>query len=310
MIYRSSYDPISKEILHDYLDTRFFIEEKSKYCESIFEGSDIVLEDGEKKNIFEKIGQAILDIIKKIGDFINKMIDKVSGMSLAGKSEIIKAEKLIKRHPEFKDQIMEALQSGSIDLNDIKNVQELDEAATRIVQLGSEMKYDPNNKLDAMWAKAKAKYHKFKNTKNKTRDFLSVAGSAVSLATGALTLATTITLFKTRTEKEKLDLQKLKDSNNEKNALIKQLLDAMERVEDKTDRNTRSIDSMKQSHMIDMAQMAGVIKSLKDVVSENSKIVTETISKHTQETNSMLSAISAAVTRFENKLSRIRKNKE
>ena len=238
------------------------------------------------------------------------MIDKVSGMSLAGKSEIIKAEKLIKRHPEFKDQIMEALQNGDIDLNDIKNVQELDEAATRIVQLGSEMKYDPNNKLDTMWAKAKAKYHKFKNTKNKTKDFLAVAGSAVTVASGALTLATTITLFKTRTEKEKLELQKLKDSNNEKNALIKKLLDAMERVESKTDKNTKSIDSMKQSHMIDMAQMAGVIRSLKDVVSENSKIVTETISKHTQETNSMLTAISAAVTRFENKLSRIRKNKE
>lgn len=256
MIYRSSYDPISKEILHDYLDTRFFIEEKSKYCESIFEGSDIVLEDGEKKNIFEKIGQAILDIIKKCGEFLSKIIDKLTGMGFEGKSQIVKAEKLIKRHPEFKDQLMEALQNGDLDLTEIKNVKELDEAATEIIHLASLQKMNPDS-IKTKWAKA---WNKFKKSMED-----GTAKNVLTTVTTAGGAAGALLLFKHKYDKMKQEAINLKNSNAEKGTKLAELIDKV----DEMDKNMRASNLETQLRL----------RALETVVSQSSSAVTETVNR-------------------------------
>ena len=124
---------------------------------SVPERMTMVYEDG-KKNIFAKIGDMIISLFENIKKFIETIIDKFSDLTLRKKTDIQKLEVLLKKHPELKDETVGAFREGALDLSDIKNIKELDNALDEILKM-SRAKADPDS-IKTKWEKAKAKFEK------------------------------------------------------------------------------------------------------------------------------------------------------
>ena len=110
-----------------------------------------------KKNFFQKIGEAIITIFEKIRAAIQSAIDKVKEIAFGSKSDLQKLDTLIKKHPELKDEVVAAFNSGALDMKDIKSLKELDDAFEEVIRMSKEKDIDPNT-LKGKWEKAKKKF--------------------------------------------------------------------------------------------------------------------------------------------------------
>jgi hypothetical protein len=81
-----------------------------------------------KDGIIKTIGKAVIKLFKAFFEFINNLISKITSIGIEGKSTMKKAEEAIKRHPELKDKILEGVSSGDLDLKDVDNLRQLDDA--------------------------------------------------------------------------------------------------------------------------------------------------------------------------------------
>ena len=113
--------------------------------------------EDKKKNFFQKIGEAIITIFEKVRTAIQSAIDKVKEIAFGSKSDLQKLDTLIKKHPELKNEIVAAFNSGALDMKDIKSLKELDAAFEEIIRMSKEKDIDPNT-LKGKWEKAKKKF--------------------------------------------------------------------------------------------------------------------------------------------------------
>lgn len=285
MIYRSSYNQSMSELERICMEACVYITKKSDACDVILSADDSYLieasEDG--KSIFAKIGEAILAIVRKFGDFLSSILEKMVGVSLEGKSEITKVEKMLKRHPEFKDEILEALNSGAMDLRDIQSVKELDEAANEIVHMAKMGQLDPN-KITTKWQMAKHKFEKAMKD-GTVNNVAKTIGTITTVSAGLI-------LFRTRITKEKEELRKLKSNNDDREKTLKEIFEKLNKID-------KSVEDMRTDNQINMAQMAGSMRALKDVVHQSSQNIMSVVTSTMKRFNSGLGKLTSITKKLE-----------
>lgn len=251
MIYLSLNDENTKAVISSYIDLHECLESTRSIIDE-YMIDDMLLEgtsDTDKKNIFEKIGETVINIYNKFMDFIKNIFKSINDRNIKGKSNIIKAEKMIKRHPEFKNEIITSIKDGNLSLDDIKSLDELDKAASEIANLALRENIDPKS-LRGKWEKAKLKAKNLVNSKT--------ASNSIALATSALSLTTGIVYFKNRSKAEK---QSLKNSEE----VAKKMNDALKNLEHVKSDVTTDVSATVASIFSDyVAQTTGSIKSVTD----------------------------------------------
>ena len=138
-----------------------------------------------KKNFFQKIGEAIITIFEKVRAAIQSAIDKVKEIAFGSKSDLQKLDTLIKKHPELKDEVVCAFNSGALDMKDIKSLKELDAAFEEVMRMSKEKDIDPNT-LKGKWEKAKKKFQEDEKTWNVSK-IANVTKTVLTAGTVALT---------------------------------------------------------------------------------------------------------------------------
>lgn len=108
-----------------------------------------------KKNIFERVGQTIISLFEKLADFIDNILTKLKSISFKRKSDTQKLEVLIKKHPELKQEVIAAVDSGLLNMKDFESFRELDRAFDQIMKMNA----DPKT-LEGKWNAAKRKFER------------------------------------------------------------------------------------------------------------------------------------------------------
>ena len=150
--------------------------------ESVSETTMMIYEDA-KKSFLRIVGEKILELRDKFMEFVNKMIDKIKTFSFNHKSNEQKLQKLLKEHPEFKNDTLLAVKEGTLNLTNIKSFKELNDNFDEIIRLAKKGNVDPNSlkgKMDAAIEKHEKRLKKG----------AEVAGNANKIVTAAVGIAT------------------------------------------------------------------------------------------------------------------------
>ena len=144
--------------------------------------SMMMVYESEKKNIFAKIGEMVVAIYNKFVEVIDKIIDAIKNHSFKKKSDLQKLDILLKKHPDLKDQVIVAFDSGALNLSDARSLKELDSTFEEILKLAKKKDIDPAS-LKGKWEKAKEKIGK-------------AASTTVKVAAGVTTVLTAAKVLK------------------------------------------------------------------------------------------------------------------
>ena len=168
-----------------------------------------------KKNFFQKIGEAIITIFEKVRAAIQSAIDKVKEIAFGSKSDLQKLDTLIKKHPELRDEVVAAFNSGALDMKDIKSLKELDAAFEEVMRMSKEKDIDPNT-LKGKWEKAKKKFQEDEKTWNVSK--------IANVTKTVLTAGTVVLTFGGVLKKNKDYLEKSHRENKELEAELEKRL--------------------------------------------------------------------------------------
>ena len=149
--------------------------------------SMMMVYESEKKNIFTKIGEMIIELGKKFAEFIDNIIDKLKTLSFNRKADLQKLDIIIKKHPELKKdetiEIEEAFYKGALNLNDVKSLKELDKSVDEIVRLAKQKDIDPKT-LKGKWEKAKKTFEeKSEKMEKSTKGVMATIGLVIAIRT-------------------------------------------------------------------------------------------------------------------------------
>lgn len=126
--------------------------------ESVSETTMMIYEDA-KKSFLQRVGEKILELRDKFIEFIDKIIDKIKTFSFNHKSNEQKLRKLLKEHPEFKNDTLMAVKEGTLNLNNIESLKKLNDDFDEIIKLAKKGNVDPNS-LKGKFEDAKEKHEK------------------------------------------------------------------------------------------------------------------------------------------------------
>ena len=120
-------DEITESVMKAIHDYESHLEEY-KFESSIngeIDEEEITALEAEGDNVFKKIGNGVMNLIKKLIDMIQKFIDKIRNSGFANKSDMDKIEVMCKKHPELKEQII--ANASSFDFSQIRNIADMEE---------------------------------------------------------------------------------------------------------------------------------------------------------------------------------------
>ena len=158
------------------------------------------------KNIFEKIGSKIRELIEKIKEFISWITDKIKDIIPGMKSDAEKANQILKDNPDLRNQIIMAYKEGDMSLKDIASLEKDVESVMRLYEAG---KIDEDT--------ASGKIHKAIENFNKSgQTIIKTAGTVAGLI-GAIGVITTA-------------IVKMRSSNKEFQGLIEKYRDNLDRI--------------------------------------------------------------------------------
>jgi len=151
-------------------------------------GLDVITEDAmeqKRKGIFEKIGEAILAVYKKIQEFIEKVIrafkDLIYRLSpIEKKLDIIKKE-----NPELATKVLAEIDAGNISITDMKNLAEVDKMYNDILEAAKRKEIDSKT-LKGKFEAFKAKFDDLLDENNKTVKKLKTVGTIITAATAII----------------------------------------------------------------------------------------------------------------------------
>lgn len=168
------FESTTADIMKDFLEFKadLFFENAGDSLEASIMGGEYLVEAEKKeteakKGILERIGKTIMEIFKKFSDLIDKLIDNIKNIGFSKKTDIQKLDKLIKVHPNLKDEILCSFKEGSLDITDMRSLSELDKTFDEIVKLSKKKDVDASS-LKGKWEKAKKKYLNIETAKNVT----------------------------------------------------------------------------------------------------------------------------------------------
>ena len=81
---------------------------------------DVLMEEA-RENVFVKIGKALTNLVKKIGEFLKGIFDKVFNRKKNQEREknIAIAKQFLAKHPEQRDTVISAMERGDMELKDV-----------------------------------------------------------------------------------------------------------------------------------------------------------------------------------------------
>ena len=252
----------------------------------LFESSFLGFEDEEKElylesgkdNIFKKIGDAIIALFKKFQDMVKGVIEKIKDMGFKAKTDTEKLEKLLKTHPELKDEVICAYKQGDLNVADAKTLKELDSAFDEIIQMSKKKDVKP----DTLRGKVEAFKKKVDSIDKST--VVKVAGAT----TAVITAGSAIFMFKKHlldSKKATYEYQKMCAEKNEKSA--KALKDLQDHGKDEYgDENAFISDCLSKSQIVKNLELIQEGLYSKLIAKEQGKVtkffngVTDFIGKH------------------------------
>lgn len=270
-LFESEIDTIMDTVNTAYLEYKAAIDEYNLSVE-FFEASDDAKKDnvsGAKTNFVDKLGSAIIEVGKKALAFINNIISKIQDSLFGNKSDMAKVSALCKKNPDMADDINKAFREGKLQVADLKNIKELEDAYDEIMRLAKQENVDPNT-LRGKWAAAKKKFGNLSES-----DIIKGATTAVGVAAAGTGLVLSIgklpeaiynikhfkEVMKDKTELAELTLSKARDSAEE--AKIK--LDTAKKsaaLSDETNKYKLSEAKYKEAKAKDEAETASMNKGI------------------------------------------------
>ena len=133
-------DEITESVMKAIHDYESHLEEY-KFESSIngeIDEEEITALEAEGDNVFKKIGNGVMNLIKKLIDMIQKFIDKIRNSGFAKKSDMDKIEVMCKKHPELKEQII--ANASSFDFSQIRNIADMEENYNKIMKMTDKSK--------------------------------------------------------------------------------------------------------------------------------------------------------------------------
>ena len=276
-MYESHYALLDvKDAIQSILALETEIQDKVYFGESV-DGELLVLE-AEKKNVFERIGDAIISIFQAFVDAV-KNIGKSIKESITGirkKSSSDKMKNLMRENPEMAEKFLSAVMSGNIKANDIKNLDELVEEATKISnQL-------LNGKIDE-----KTFGEKMENALKKVSENARNIASIIGLVGTTVTAITAVRDFRT---------------NNIRNQA--QTLNAIDNINDQRSRDVLRRRFLRESEEFDVFEATNT--SFSDVVNK----VTSFCADHLKFFDSASEKLNGLKTEMMNKLKNLNSEKD
>lgn len=131
------------------------------------------------KNIFEKIGDAIINLFKKMKDFIDSIIIKINNRKFENKDYENKLNALAKGDPTLKEDIINKFKSADLNITDMKSLKEFQSTYNSLVELSKKKDIDPKS----FKGKVNAFKEKFKDIdKSAVIKTVSAIGTVVSVS--------------------------------------------------------------------------------------------------------------------------------
>lgn len=175
-----------------------------KYDDAIFfneSAEEIELIEESVTDVIRTIGNKIIEIIKKVRDFIKNIFQKIKTASWEGKSDERKLELLAKKNPDLAKRANVALKEGKINLNEFKDLGTFYRTIDDVLDEIEKSDIDPNS-LKGKITKAKEKFEAA------AKPLATVAGVAGSI----MTIYKFAQLFKKTHKDNDSSLEKMRDS--------------------------------------------------------------------------------------------------
>lgn len=100
--------------------------------------------EAEGANIFDKIGNKVIEIFKKFQEMINNLIQGFKDLRFRHKSYDDKLEYIKKQNPQYADAIIAKIQSNELAITDIKGLADIQKAYNEIIEMSKKKEIDPN----------------------------------------------------------------------------------------------------------------------------------------------------------------------
>ena len=198
------------------------------FVESVSDENEaLIVEEG--KNLIEKIGDAVIAAVNKVVTMINSVITNIKNMMTSHKDDTKKLDKLLKDHPELKNEVLLSLKQGDLDIKSLKDMNEYLDESYELVKKIESGKVTPSKAEDA-YDKIVKKFEKAKPI------FTGIAavGSAVTAIAAIHKFLPTLKEQQMQSEiaKKKMELFKL-NKNIEKLDHGESTLTGLQRVKNK-----------------------------------------------------------------------------
>ena len=264
-------DEVDREIeIYENACAMYTIE--SEIMGSIDENAQLYIEAG-NKNVFEKIGDAVIAIGKKIAGFISGIIDKIKNIGFKHKSEEEKLKALMddlkKKDPEkyhsMSKEVVAEFKNGELDFNAIKSIKDMRDAYDEFLELAKKKDSTPDDlqtKLDNIKRKAE------------NADKLAVVKAAGAVGTVVTTglLFATIKSKLDGAKKTSMDAEKATAEINEKTIrAIREMQDNTNGISTQADRDAVS-RNLRKSQIIKNANIYAN-NEIKDYVGRNMSVI-------------------------------------
>lgn len=138
----------------------------------------------EGENVFTVIGEKVIELAKKVVEYITKLFDRITGRLIDNKSDIEKMNKYLKtiNDPELRKSVFYKYQSGELDLTNLNSVKDISNAYDELVRLDRKNSNPTTfkGKADKFFANVKDKMT-MQNTKTAAEIVLTVVNVGVGL---------------------------------------------------------------------------------------------------------------------------------
>lgn len=138
-----------------------------------------------RSGVFEKIGEAILIIFKKIQEFIDRVIRTIKDLIYRLSPVEKKLDMIKKENPELANKVLAEIDAGNISMMDLKNLNEVDKMYNEILEAAKKKEVDPKT-LSGKIELFKAKFDALFDEDNKTVKKLKAASAIITAATAII----------------------------------------------------------------------------------------------------------------------------
>lgn len=194
--------------------------------------------ESENKNFFQKIGDAIINLIQAFGRFIENITEKVKSIFRNNKDRSTDKElEAMRKHPELAESFIKGIKDGSIKYSDYENIDEMLDTAEKLIKELDDGRIDKESAIQ-----------KFNKIITKFNDNLKPTTELLHTVSGAAKDITNLATFKSDLNKAIVDgtksERKLEVLKN--NAL--QRLKQMQKDEDKKETKEHGQIEMTRRH--------------------------------------------------------------